>query len=609
MYALKSTPNNVLVGKQAGAVKPRTAFLDAAISKKITFERAPYNPGRAFRVAYNAYALDRQYDYAVYAYMDGDVNTENPVLLSERSYFVRGFRYVNDAECDLIVESDILADVWEDITFSRALQAAGTYSSTVLNQRRYKPKLPEGGLYKYYALQQWSVMPDENANRLCFLEVVYTQERQKYKESGAYYEVAIVLLPFFRTPTGEILTYKWTTNKGNVPSDLFRGIERFGDLKYYTEDGFKIQSTSIIEDTAFMVSSVEPVNAETWKINFRDSVVLGELDVDISSQGIHFYCMRVLIFNQFKNSQQTRDYDVILSITDTDIAPLTYITIFRNNQRIRLDPVVLKNNTRLRYVRSLLPPFTAGVYVVELVGTQYTPQFGWVWDNNEQFLYVSDTYSEWLQTNYNATITGLQTRQDTARENLRLQGTQAALQAATNLTTGLLSGRIDKAVGGIAGVGTTLSGYLISEAELRNNQTMENTLLDLRMKDIENTPDKVSFAASLDVGYIQHNNASIIKEESVFLDAVVKNQAAYGVEQLFDAMDGVTATPTAPALFKKHTYWDYIRLTAVEFSESAAPYLSMSEEAQLREILQNGVRVWYDPSHFLDFTSNPEVTE
>ena len=52
----------------------------------------------------------------------------------------------------------------------------------------------------------------------------------------------------------------------------------------------------------------------------------------------------------------------------------------------------------------------------------------------------------------------------------------------------------------------------------------------------------------------------------------------------------------------KHDYWDYIQINGCNISPmGSAAFMDATTKEKIENIYDNGVRIWYEPEHYLDF--------
>lgn len=96
----------------------------------------PYTPARPFRLSGNYLDYQRKYNYVRYKYYVNDTDVTPSVT---RYYFIREFVYVNDRECDMVVDEDLVSNIFWDLKFARFIPSKCTYNSKNLtpNGRKY----------------------------------------------------------------------------------------------------------------------------------------------------------------------------------------------------------------------------------------------------------------------------------------------------------------------------------------------------------------------------------------------------------------------------------------------------------------------------------------
>lgn len=131
---------------------------------------------------------------------------------------------------------------------------------------------------------------------------------------------------------------------------------------------------------------------------------------------------------------------------------------------------------------------------------------------------------------------------------------------------------------------------------MNNNQAKERELQRLKIQDIKNTPDEVSFNSSIGVYIRTKQYLRFVYYENVFLDQIKEYHKAYGFESMIDIS----------ADFQQHTLFDYYRGDDVTL-DTTDIFLDEQERQQVEDTFSQGVRVWYDYSKMKDFSAdNPE---
>lgn len=590
---------NPFVGESKQARETALASLP-----KLVLPISCYNPRRPFRIAGNFLQYDRIYDYMRY-----EIGNESDLSDAQsRYYYVSAFVYVNDNETDIAVIDDLAGQLWWDLKFKNLIFDRYTYReqdyapTQVINNYTVNEYIEDD--YNTFSNAQFSVYngtPTTTFWRAGFVVNVAIINGETYNEGDTLYPLAIDLLPFvYDKISGNVIQKTFKFNNSSI-----KDIRHLTEYFYQKSDGFK-----------FVDNFVLTANLPKIKFTFEDSS-LNNIIVSFDSSGSEGVVIQgavknrsgfgnVLNLSLTKGSGLTTSFSLLNSFGLIPYkamrqSPFCFYRVQANNKYIDINP--LEVTGALNVIHSFVPPFNVSVGELTYTTGKYktfTPY--------STFFAYSDAYTEFLRSNYNSVVMGLQVNQAAARASRQTSEEYsyfaAGFKGIASLGGGIARGSVEKAAGGLLSGVAQLGATAISNAEknelLAINQDKEKELFALRMRDLENTPDQVALNSSLKQIVKSQSYFRIFEMTPLKSDFYIKNFARFGFN-LARYMPDTFNT-------RSHTLYDYVRITGAQFAQDSIK-LNQTELLELVRELQGGVRVWYDISHYKDFdTKNEEVT-
>lgn len=635
---------NVFVGTPSKTVD--TVLDGFAASEKLVLPLSPFNLKYPFRLALPYFNVARKYNYARYRFYSTQDETATPA--DTRYYFVEDFIPIDDQSTEIRAREDILARVFYDLTYQSFLPDRMTYKNYYI---KHTPRVPrcifdtsEFGSKSYRHLEVYRetynllICQDSDKNPTTvycggiIITAVTDDPINNYTiEGGVSYPVLTLLLPFaFEKPPAlnfnafNLIKDREFRARKDISSadEKIESIDAFLKLSQLTEKGFKIVSTDInftlggrfdlyknTEQPVYYIrgtlQNVETVNTTTITLGGSNYLRIIENKTDqLTELGVY--------------TENAENFETVTDILD-DYAyktkddmrflqsPFYKFIIRANGQEKEINPLYLQDVTfdgginKIYYIQSFLPPYSKGIAFEpnDLDNIAY-------FDGSTSFSYFTfdDTYAEFLRANYNAQITGLKVRQQSEREAL---GVRSLASAGSNIVSGISGtvagaikgGAVGATAAGVSAVGSAVNNAINTAAnwgELSINQEKEQRLLDLRLADVRNLPDVVNISNAL---------ALIWSERLFFTFGIFENLA---IVTFYDTIQryGVSAPFRAETMIN-HSVFDYVRCTDITFTQKTIT-LSEVERAAVEKYFRDGVRLWYDYSHYKDFNAdNPEV--
>lgn len=597
LYETGFDSENIFVGNSR-------AQRDAAIAAlpHLELTRCPYNPAYPFRLVGNAVALLEKYDYAIYKYYETEDTSETPI--KEWSFFVENIRYINDTVCELIVKRDIIADVLYDTTFQRCQPEQFTYRKDRVNFNyatidvNNLVNLNEEPLYDTIQFTKngipyfWGIG-----------YVVCTRTDFVYIEEGMKYNFGTFLLPFcFDIASGKII------NSNDPVTEFYlkyNGVtQQVADIRKYADfiSNTSLKGKVVAVDVTFTKMAgvtVSYQNGTRIRINIESLQTTHDLSYSQFNSTAGGYAIAVI----------ERKNNTIYAMPGTINNPLerypyTYFQIEGNGNEAILDPatVVPSSETAIQLFKSLAPNYVFGIRAKE--GQLSTKYHALIEGGNNLFIF-DDAFADFMRSNYNSTITGMKVRHQYDWKQFAVDSSFTAAKGQINsvasVATSLLTGGTGAgaAASGAMGQVNDMLNIGNNAANIALNHAKEKELLDLRLKDIQNIPDSISFANSLSI-YIQARRYErLFFLTTTSLDTVKNYHKCFG----YTSPIGIKGDWIA---LKSHQDFDYIKTSDVVLTFKNK--LPENERALLENYLSNGVRLWYRLDNFkVMSTTNPEV--
>lgn len=569
-------------------------------NKVIRLPRSSLNLRRPFRLAMNFLKIDRKYNYAEYKFFTIETQSQPDSI---RHYFVNDIAPVNDNETDLIVKEDTLGDHFHDLLFSRIQPSQFTYPERYLKKDFQKIQLPN--FYNVDIEEDFfSYVDNDTSQNKCLGAVIVTATARNntsdiYYEGIVSYPISTLFVPFlFDKITRKILT--------NIDFRIFAsteviGINQLNEIYKVIDSGFKVVSSAIVfnlKDYFYVETAAEGI----YRIQNNASVSKTQYIFNRESGGTISVAGITGIGNVFQN----------IKISDTgplNVFPYKKIRIEMNGTAQEIDPSFIpysESSTEFNVKLSLsfVPPYTTTLFIDD--DTQYTLTPAWSINNDMQFYNLDNAFSDWYKSNYNSAITGLKVSQDIENKNFAISAGAGLINSGLNLGASLFGSSQTKA-GKKGGGGPTptaiTSGVLgaignivdtgSSAWVLNNNQQKARELLDLRMRDIKNTPDQVTFMNSLSTILINKRYFRLFLLTNTRFDSAAEYHNAYGYE-CFRKID----------VIQEHQRFDYIKSADIIIGgnlDYAKCFFSEAERTDIEQQFANGVRLWWSDAKFKRF--------
>lgn len=629
---------NVFVGTPSKTVD--TVLDGFAASEKLVLPLSPFNLKYPFRLAIPYFSIARKYNYARYRFYNTQDETATPA--DTRFYFVEDFLPIDDQSTEIRAREDILARVFYDLTYQSFLPDRMTYKKNVKDNKlfsiaeyqstRYKQLDQYEGVGFYNVLAVYDTNYGGNSNSaliggLIITAVTSSPTENNTIEGGVSYPILTLLLPFafdvnsLSDNSFNLITDRKFRAGGSVGVGEVASIDGYLPLSQYTDNGFKIISADInfnlggyfdaekvegYTDTYYDIygtlkySEIELETIELARrkyIRIKNNKASGKIDLAISrpvsrTETQYITISDVLHDYAFDNS------DELFQI------PFHKFTIRTNGKFTEINPLYIERSDlgSFRFTQSFIPPYSKGITFTAFRNFDNIYAF----DATTQFSFFSydDTYAEFLRANYNSQITGLKVRQQSEREVL---GIRSLSSAGSNIVSGISrtvagaikGGAVGATAAGVSAVGSAVNNAINTAAnsgELSINQEKEQRLLDLKLQDVQNLPDTVNLGNAIGM---------IWSEKLFFIFAVWENAAILTYRETIKRY-GVSS-PTRSETMVNHSVFDYVRCTDITFTQKTIT-LSEVERAAVEKYFRDGVRLWYDYSHYKDFNAdNPEV--
>lgn len=566
----------------------------------------PYTPARPFRLRGNYLDYQRKYNYVRYKYYVNDTDVTPSVT---RYYFIREFVYVNDRECDMVVDEDLVSNIFWDLKFARFIPSKCTYNSKNLtpNGRKYTA-IEASQLYEIE--EEYNLLKMFQASGLPTLAVgfiVFTATYQRdegagfaYIEGNTTYPLRNYVLPFIYDPlTGSVREdFKIFAVSGDRVLDVFD----LGKFLNQTTAGFDIVSSMIY------LNLKNEINVTVTKYNDYYGARISGIDDNFLRQMTLADIGNAMVIKKLPDAFET--FIENLPIDMYSIPEYRKLSIYNGGNIYEYDMrqiIPYAGPTRITYKQSFVPPYrTTLSFNDEQI--QYTPNNFVSFNNDTTFMDFSSAYADWYRENYNSQIMGLKVKQQTEGENLAVRIASNAVNTALGIGASLASGQISAVmnknaaaplhagVSSLRSAGKFVSDTVSQYLTMNNNQEKERKLLDFKIQDLKNTPSDVSFGSSIVPFVINKMYLRVVVFKNIFYDEIVKYHKAYGFESMIDIS----------ADFQQHTLFDYYHGDDVTL-DTTDIFLDEQERQQVEDTFSQGVRVWYDYSKMKDFSAdNPE---
>ena len=633
LYKTNFDEENVFVGTTSQTVDN---VLDGfTADEKLVIPLSPFNLKYPFRLAILYFNVARKYNYARYRFYNTQDETAAPA--DTRYYFVEDFIPIDDQSTELRVREDILARVFYDLQYQSFLPDRLTYKkgiySKVFNVEEYQSSryrcissfAHTGGLFNMTACKDTGFANSDIILGAIIITAVTNNPTTNYTiEGGVKYPVLTLMLPFafaisaskdYDTNFELVTNRKFIVNSmqpgGGLDKVQVGSIDEYISLAQYTTDGFKIISTDInfnlggyfhtfFETAKYLISDEAPgISSDVIELGGKKYMRIlqnntqGEVPLQILPPGENPIDVYRILLDYGKDE---------LFSNNGQLLQMPFVKFeLRTNGKVKvINPLYVSDNFEFYYTQSFLPPYSKGiVYSPNMydntVGFDASTQFG--------FFSYDDTYAEFLRANYNSQITGLKVSQESERGAAVVRGVanilKAGVSGVTGVSAGAQYGATGAAVGTIRGVGGLINAGIetaASAGELAINQAKEQKLLDLKLADIQNLPDTVNISNALAIIWSERLFMVFGIFQNETIDTFIEDIKRYGV-----------SAPVRSTTMKNHAVFDYVRCTDITFTQKSIT-LSEVERSAVEKYFRDGVRLWYDYSHYKDFNAdNPEV--
>lgn len=603
LFKLDIDPSNPWAGQSPAA---REAFFETTSEgNPIRIPRAPYNPRESFRVAYNWTQLEEKYNYAVYTFYTNQTGNEGKTV---RSYFINDVAYVNDNVSELLVTRDIIGDSIHYLKLQRCYPSQYTYREEIAS------KLPWASPLKVSNVRTKDYDNEPSETNLAgfitngtsidmtrewhfgFLEIIASPSSSaslSYVENGMRYPFGVFYIPFAYSYGSSIEDCKIESE-----TPFTYGEFTLAALSDYKDILQGLQGNYSIIDVHVQLDVWRTVTAQAENIGTVTPGMSIKLNTLLSSSYVQFSTVviegKYVIQVTQNNSGNITDYVTLpeFNYGALNRAPYCVFEAWRAGNVQELDPYIFSSltNNRIYYSISLIPPYSTTFYL----GIQARTRLPFVvLQDGGSFVMSSNEYIQWVRDNYNATVTGLAVRQDSERrqfENDVIYGSIAqttkdlsnvAASAVSGGSTGAATAAI-RAAGNLAADAVTNAG---NAANLDIKQETERALLDLRIADIKNVPDRVGINGIIYDICQKKAFSRIVRTVSVNIKEVKAYHKAFGYALLSPVTE-----------LRSHTKWDYVRVTDIDIiftSDTDNFYLMSTERKLLKDMLSNGVRIWW----------------
>lgn len=238
--------------------------------------------------------------------------------------------------------------------------------------------------------------------------------------------------------------------------------------------------------------------------------------------------------------------------------------------------------------------------------------------------YTTDSYKAWLaqqgglsylQSTYNRSQNLLRANQNisTAQNNLAQQQNQ--VNAITGLASNVLGGLSSIYSGNVAGVGQNAlnlveTGYNYYNRTKQNELAQENIDVNANAQYAQNQAD---YNAMMTVAERQGDVAHVGKSSTLFSYGMfgftistksIRKEFAEQIDSYF-TMYGYPVHRIDDVSLHNRKYFDYVQLDNANITTNYG--VNDGDLITIKSILQNGVTIWHDSDHFLDYTVKNEI--
>lgn len=560
------------------------------------------NPLFPFRIAGNYLEFAREYDYLEYN-LGNELDDKGKIIDPKtRYYFVSDFRYVNDNVTECIVLEDLIGRYYHELSFASLSLERFTYNETLVGAANRGVKRAAGefdiSLYNYTKLYSPQTELGNGRYVAAIVNISTYSAAPVYYESGCAYPFAVEFVFFTYDKFGNIESPDFQLNGRDLCT-----INEFRQYMTQSNDGFSIIQNYVVLDLGNIIRVTSVVNDKIQLATYQPDTA-GAYKMGGENQ---LYVFRLEKHDAYGNFSYSfpRDKQPISR------SPFYNIVTRGTDKNIKIDPIYFGQSLTFRHFQSFIPP-TKNILYANYSGTSYPYKTNLAFDAGSYppFGVFKDTYTEWVRTNYNSTVTGLKVQQDYARAELN-RNTMSAwakfsinsganlLKTATSKDGNIGSALIDVGAGALNQSLDTVSNYVSQDMKFEE----QNRLLSLRMADIAAQPDIVDIQGNIFNTILQNLPFAVYLEEAADIDYYTRYFRMFGYQYPRDIFQSKTII--TPQNLKTHERFDYIKASDVSLSPRIKLKLSATEERSLKEQFLSGVRLWYDLTNFKKFEKNP----
>ncbi len=587
---------------------------------KLVMENSSFNIETPFRIAKNFFDLDKKYNYAKYEYYNGNV------LKDTRFYFIKSFKYVNDNITDMIVSEDIIGEHFWDLDIKYCMPQKYTYKDKDIEDRAYNTDINFSKTFikrsEFNGLLYFSSETDAFKVGFIVTSAITNNENDiicKTEEDGVSYNINTYLIPFLYNDNGILnnrcTSIEFTKRLGvntftqSLYSEKLVNIDEFQKISKITSNGFKYISSFILLDVRNIVKSIQ-VDSDSgdFRILFEKDCIynmsLDGFEGDKNEEGVYIPEITLMKITSFKsnifnfsincdNKKTVSNYCKLLFSVDGNYSGLD-ISLCKKND--------IMNSIRFSISQSLIPPYSVSLnYETDKSNKSHIEL-----QRNSSFMYIDDSYTEWLKTNRNASITGMQVRQDYETEIITKQmGSKMSsnmIRSQKGLITSVAMSGESGAYGKTLDLGlewlASLSDSISAEQTVDRNHKKERALLELQIQDLVNTPDSVTMGNSVFFHFKNKKYINITYLENIRLNEILKTNKMFGYNTAIEIKE-----------IKSHDIFDYIRSDTLTLSFKNNFNPSELERAIIENYFSNGIRTWYNINYYKNFeVENSEVS-
>ena len=570
-----------------------TDIANAFNENKLVMENASFNIETPFRIAKNFFDLDKKYNYAKYEYYNGNE------LKDTRFYFIKSFNYINDNLTDMIASEDVIGEHFWDLNVKTALPSSYTYKNEYIKDLFYK-SVSDNNVF--IQKKEINNLVEDFGVALGFVIVSATLNNAKYIENNTEYNIQTFIIPFLCNKEYEgfgdsdgtildskiILEQKEETNDGGKEYFWSYGVNDFNLISKITELGFSIVSTLITFDVDDIVESfsvdTSPLGGD-FLIRFKNGIVTEALEFSEQSIKKAFMFIR-------KYTPMERYFDI--EFDEYSLPQYRKVTLSLDNKTFDIDLTsvniyeeALTEPFRIWYKKTLVPPYSTNFYF----NSKKIPKNYINIKQDSNFMWINDAYSDWLKSNKNAEITGLEVQRQYGLANAKNSAIKTTVYDAVKMP---IVGDIGAQLGLMLNLwGKSMFDYQYNLTQHDWNMWKQEQMLNLKIQDLINTPDSCVFGNSITNYWNNKNYLRIIYYENIVYEEIKKTHKMYGFTNQ-KRIDKI----------KSHSIFDYIQATDITFTYENQYNPTVVEIKNIEQYFANGIRIWYNINNYKNFEIN-----